>query len=184
MEIISIFANNLWSIQYEGEKDDEFTRLFESWHNIEYLYDFLFDNENLLNTPFWEGYSIDKAVEMIYKEAKDLEQYFLQLYKNSERGIKPDFDDEFHPISDGTYEWKLIRSKAYGRNITPSFLRLYAIKVQDNAYVITGGAIKLTKKMNNVPYLSRELDKLKSVRSWFKEIGIEDTNDIKQIKDE
>jgi hypothetical protein len=186
LEIIPIFAENIWSIQYDNEELDEYSRAFNSWHNIEYLYDFIEDNKKLLDDPFWNTYDIERIVWLIYEEARSWEAVLHQLYKNSQEGQKPDFDDKFFPISKNIYEWRLLRTKAYGksRDISPSFLRLYAIKVANNAYIITGGAIKLTKTMNECAYLKKELIKLENVRRWLQREGLSDIDDLINFENE
>ena len=50
--------------------------------------------------------------------------------------------------------------KAYGQ-ASPSWLRVYALRVDTNLFVITGGAIKLTETMNDRDHLKLELKKLR-----------------------
>ena len=67
--------------------------------------------------------------------------------------------------------------KAYGTK-DPSLLRLYAIKMSSNCYLITGGGIKYCKAMQESPELMAEIEKLKCVLSFLKHLGIEDGEDI------
>ena len=46
-----------------------------------------------------------------------------------------------------------------------SWLRIYAIKLNPGIYVITGGAIKLTRTMQEREHTLRELVKMEKVRS-------------------
>ena len=48
-----------------------------------------------------------------------------------------------------------------------SWLRLYAIKLSQGVYVITGGAIKLTLKMEERSHTKEELVKLEKVRRFL-----------------
>lgn len=187
MKIIPIFAGNLWSVQYDDEEFDEFTRLFDSWQNIEYLFDFVDEHKELLDVPFWEDYDSAKIIGLAYHEAQVWMSYFKSLHENCINGKKPDFEDEFHIISDRSCEMEMIKSKAYGKEQnrnTHSVLRLYAIKVENNAYVITGGAIKLTRTMNECPYLCKELYKLDLVRSWLSAQGIIEKQDLNSFENE
>jgi hypothetical protein len=181
LKLIVIFAGNIWSIQYDEEYSDEYTRLFECWTDMEYLEEFIEEHQDLLDDPFWKGYSKESVILMIYKEASDFMQHLKTLYDNVCNGQLPDFDKEFHPLSRNSYEWKLERYKAYGKvigNIAKSFLRLYAIKIESNVYVITGGGIKLTKTMNECTYLNNELHKLDIVRNWLKSFGVTEAQDL------
>lgn len=49
----------------------------------------------------------------------------------------------------------------------PSWLRIYAIKLSQGVYVITGGAIKLTLKMEERNHTKVELAKLENVRRFL-----------------
>ena len=48
-----------------------------------------------------------------------------------------------------------------------SWLRIYAIKLSEGVYVITGGAIKLTLKMEEREHTKLELAKMERVRSFL-----------------
>lgn len=56
-------------------------------------------------------------------------------------------------------------------------MRLYAIRLDPNLYVITGGAIKLTETMNERDHTKNELQKLEQAAVWLKEIGFESSDD-------
>ena len=67
--------------------------------------------------------------------------------------------------------------KAYGTQ-NPSLLRLYAIKLKSNCYLITGGGIKYCRKMEQSSELQAEIEKIKQVRSFLHKLGIEDEEDF------
>jgi len=56
---------------------------------------------------------------------------------------------------------------------------MYAIKLKNNLYVITGGGIKLADKIQNSPDLKDHVIKnIDNVRAWLKDSGISDEQDI------
>ncbi len=61
--------------------------------------------------------------------------------------------------------------RKYGHS---SWLRLYAIKLIQGNYIITGGAIKLTATMQEREYTRQELVKIDRVRRYLLEEGIID----------
>lgn len=68
--------------------------------------------------------------------------------------------------------------KSYGIE-NPSFLRMYAIKLKENTYLITGGGIKLADTIQNSPELKKHvLQNIDKVRTWLRENGIYDAEDI------
>ena len=48
-----------------------------------------------------------------------------------------------------------------------SWLRIYAIKLSEGVYLITGGAIKLTLRMEEREHTRRELVKMEKVRAFL-----------------
>ena len=61
--------------------------------------------------------------------------------------------------------------RKYGHS---SWLRLYAIKLIQGNYIITGGAIKLTATMQEREHTKQELVKIDKVRRYLLEEGIID----------
>jgi hypothetical protein len=49
---------------------------------------------------------------------------------------------------------------------------LYAIRIADNVYVVSGAGIKLTETMNDRPHLKTELKKLKAVSTFLKKMTL------------
>ena len=67
------------------------------------------------------------------------------------------------------WEMTLGREKAYGdrRYRHQSWLRIYAIKIEPGIYLVTGGAIKLTAKMEERSHTLAELAKMERVRNYL-----------------
>lgn len=57
-----------------------------------------------------------------------------------------------------------------------SWLRLYAIKLDDGKFVITGGAIKLTHRMEERAHTIAELLRLDQVRNFLIAEGVYDAD--------
>ncbi len=72
------------------------------------------------------------------------------------------------------------KNKVKGTN-KPSWLRMYAIRIETNLFVITGGAIKLTATMNERDHLLQELHKLDYVKKFFQDDGNADDFEIFQL---
>jgi hypothetical protein len=49
-------------------------------------------------------------------------------------------------------------------------LRLYALRLSPSFFIITGGAIKLSAKMDR-PYLQHQLARINEVERWLATIG-------------
>lgn len=97
-------------------------------------------------------------------------------------------DGLFHPLSladNRAHELTREKARNWDRKRHASWLRIYAIRVEPNVYIITGGAIKLTAKMQDREHTQRELDKLNACRDFLRVNGIFDQDSfIDYIREE
>jgi hypothetical protein len=83
----------------------------------------------------------------------------------------------FRPLDNLEFrEISLSKQKASKR-----WLRLYAIKIEANHYVITGGAIKLTHKMQEKEHTQKELVKLEKCRNYLQSQDVFDTDSFNEL---
>ncbi|GAA3936481.1 hypothetical protein GO495_13930 [Chitinophaga oryziterrae] len=182
MELITIFendsSNRLLAVRYDGNECDEFDRLFEEWNDVEYLYNFLELNKEDLNDAFLRDISIEEAAAELLSEADLMEE---QLYHRFENG---ELNNLFVPLRNGDYIFELQESKGKvkTRLISRPKIRIYAIRIATNVFIITGGAIKLTQTMQDRAHTQLELKKLKQVKTWLKENGIEFPEDLNDLQ--
>lgn len=59
-----------------------------------------------------------------------------------------------------------------------SKIRIYAIKISKNCYVVTGGAIKVVGEMKKHPATKSELEKINRVKDWLKANNIISEDDL------
>lgn len=184
MEIVEVYSNWLYSISFDNEELNEYQKIFKEWHDIDYLIDFFSENKDYIDTEFWRKAGLHpenpyKSADRVINEASNLEQYIRYLVANIENGLKPDFDSYFQFL-DGKYNciWTLSPVKSYG-TFSPSLLRLYAIKIEANCYLIVAGGIKLNKTIQDSPGLKDNvLKKIDKVISFLKAEGITDNEDL------
>ena len=104
--------------------------------------------------------------------------------------MSPDanLDNLFLPLDNNrTSELTLGKEKAKGKYYSghPSWLRLYALKLEPQSYLITGGAIKLTRTMQEREHTTKELRNMEKVRNFLIQQGATDIEGLKDIiKDE
>lgn len=176
MKIVRIFAvveDSLYSVRYdeeayEAEDEHEFRRLFRDWNDAEYLEQFFVEHQDDLESEFWGGISVHRAILKTRKDAKSLERKLVQIAETGKTDRHETLSTLFKPLFDepdhlDPYE----KDKAYGID-SPSWLRIYAIRLDANVFVVSGGAIKLTKDMNR-PHLQQELRKLDIAQAFCKE---------------
>ena len=120
-----------------------------------------------------------------YFKITDVNQAIYDTIEDSERlqclimDISPDADLDkiFRPLENSrTSEMLLGKEKARLRNRPrhDSWLRIYAIKLEPGIYVITGGAIKLTRTMQEREHTLVELARMEKVRRFLLDNDIAD----------
>jgi len=82
-----------------------------------------------------------------------------------------DMDSGLHPLQ---------RSK--GRLKGKSWLRIYAVRIDKNLYVVTGGAIKLTKTMEERDHTNEELNKLNHVVDYLRGRGLVNEKEFARLE--
>jgi hypothetical protein len=168
MKIIGTFAvveDSLYSVQYESEDLHEFAKCFELWNNPVYLREFFEKNIKDLNHSFWKGITIEDAIKKTREDAAALEEELLYIAETGKTEKFETLTTLFEPLSTGKIG-KYERDKVRGF-VRPSWLRIYAIRIDANFYVISGGAIKLTRTMNTREHLLLELNKLETTRNML-----------------
>ena len=170
--IKEVVPETLLSIQFDEFEVDEVKRIFDQWSDVVFLEEFFHTNYDDLNGDFYKMESVDEAVLKTLSYAKD----FSKLLKSRALGENGrNLDDLFKPYNKHSTE--KIRERSKARGVEPrSWLRLYAIRLDDNLFVITGGAIKLTFKMDR-DHLEMEDKKMDIVAGYFKSEKIDSKND-------
>ncbi len=169
MKIVITFVQGLYSFKYDGQID-ELERLLDDWNNPEYLELFFEQNESDLS---YFGINIDTAISDTISEAEKLKNLLMKLSNNNSISL----DYIFRPLDNLEFrEISLSKQKASRR-----WLRLYAIKIETNHYVITGGAIKLTHKMQEKEHTQKELVKLEKCRNYLQSQGVFDTDSFNEL---
>lgn len=174
MEIIHIFANKLYAVRRDGEDTDEWNKLVEVWMDVAWLEDFFEQNKHDLG--YFDCSSVEDAVMITLNDADDLFQHIQEL-----ANLRGGFDRAFVNLDNSEYRTvELSKKKAKGRR-RKSWLRVYAIKIDTDVFLITGGAIKLTNGMAEREHTQRELAKLQQCKSFLQENGITDEDSFREL---
>jgi hypothetical protein len=166
MKIVSIFAQSLFAIHFDEEVENEFAKLLGEdgkWTDPSYLLEFVEehksdvpDNENINELPHKLIQSADEINDILYQSSKG----------------KATLGGFFKPLHNQEYqEGELSRKK--GRK---TYFRLYALKIDAECFVITGGTIKFTHLIKDRPHTQDELNKLEKCRSFLKEQDVFDSD--------
>lgn len=164
--------DHLWAVKEHNKEYDELTALFEKWNDADFLLDFFMDNLEDL-TEYFHIKKVSQAIQDTFDDADELEELILEF------PYTEDLDSLFKPLDiTDTRSTELTRQKArnWNRDRHASWLRVYAIRLEPNVYVVTGGAIKLTHLMQDREHTKLELQKLNKCKAYLKANGVFDSN--------
>ena len=175
MKFDKILDNNtLWAIREDNADDNVLQHLFQQWSDPEWLVDFFMDNMSDLESYFMIT-DINQAIFDTIEDSERIQCLILDISPDA------DLDKLFRPLNNSrTSEMLLGKEKARikERPNHASWLRLYAIKLEPGCYIITGGAIKLTRTMQERAHTLRELNKMESVRNFLISEGAIDADGL------
>jgi len=179
MKLVPIFvseksSDGLWSIRFDGEPQNEFEKFFNLMEDLEWLHHFFVSNKADLYSGYFGHVTIDSAGARTMDEAEEMEDTLNDYLAMGFAG-GDNLQHFFKPLNNFEYSIAVHqKSKARIRN---GWLRLYAIRLAENCFLVTGGAIKLTADMKRT-HLQRELMKLERTKIFLRENGIEYPEDL------
>lgn len=173
-------SDHLWAVRSDDQDADELTLLFRNWTNGEYLLDFFMENFEDLK-DFFHIERLDEAVNDTFEDAEALQELVLEF------PYTENLDELFKPldVTDSRVR-ELSREKArnWTRDRHASWLRIYAIRLEPNVYLVTGGAIKLTRTMQEREHTAIELQKLNRCKDYLKANGVFDQDSFVELTNE
>lgn len=176
MEFDRITDNgNLWAVRYDNCLDNVLDTILDQWNDVVWLRSFFKENIGDLASYF----KITDVNEAIYDTIEDSERLQCLIMDISPEA---DLDKIFRPLENSrTSEMLLGKEKARLRNNPrhASWLRIYAIKLEPGIYVITGGAIKLTRTMQEREHTLVELARMEKVRNFLLANDISDMDSFR-----
>lgn len=163
---------NLWAVRYDNCLDNVLDTILDQRNDVTWLRTFFKKNIGDLASYF----KVTDVNQAIYDTIEDSEKLQCLIMD-----ISPDanLDEIFRPLENNrTSEMLLGKEKARLKNTTKhaSWLRIYAIKLEPGIYIITGGAIKLTRTMQEREHTLLELARMEKVRNFLIEQGISDVD--------
>lgn len=154
----------------------ELNKLQKLWSDPLYLRSFYNKHEEYFTKSYWIGLDRKKFV-------KDVLEWSPHVFKELEQRFKDNTLEElFEPLNDGSIVvGNIDQSKSkYGLIKGHYAFRIYAIKVDVGCYIITGGAIKVVKRMERAKNTKIELEKIDYI---YKELEENNVIDIETFID-
>ena len=144
---------------------NEFTNLRAKWRDPFYLRFFYDENKEFFQTQYWRGISKERFVTDVTASRPEIFEDFHKSCINHTiyHHFEPltEYDAEVRSKNEQGKKHQLVKLKSkYGFIINKIAFRLYAIEVDINCFIITGGAIKIVKEMKQAPNTNLELQKL------------------------
>jgi hypothetical protein len=186
MKLVRIFVNEnnsegIWSIHLNGEEKNEFARFFDLTNDPEWLEDFFEKNEVNLMIGFFGRITIEGAVEKTLKEIEELEDVLFDYAEQGFTGGHNCLQHLFKPLNN--FEHAITIHQKSKARIGNSWLRLYAIRLASNCYLVTGGGIKLTRDMRT-EHFQNELTKLDQAKTFLRNNSIDYPEDLNTFQNE
>jgi len=172
--------DHLWAVRDMEKPKNELALLFDSWNDIGFLMDFFMENLDDLK-QFFHIQRISDAIDDTMDDAEELQRLILDI------PYTENLDELFTPLGSADLTIReLTREKArnWDRIGHASWLRVYAIRLEKNVFVVTGGAIKLTRSMQERPHTQEQLDKLNSCRQFLLDNGVFDADSFISLIEE
>lgn len=176
MKIVSIFAPKLFAFHYPSAKKNELKRLLDLWNQVSYVYQFVKQHEQDIPS----NTTLSALVSQILNDAKLIDATLINLTQKTGKNA-PKLSTFFKPLHNTEYSIFKELSLRKGR---VNYLRIYAIKIDDDCFVITGGAIKLTHLMEDREHTKQELQKLENCKQYLKDNGVFDTDSLTDFLNE
>lgn len=172
--------DHLWAVKAQDKEADELTLLFRNWTNGDYLLDFFMEHFDDLK-GYFHIERLDEAVSDTFEDAEALQELVLDFPYTEH------LDSLFKPLDiTEAQSTELSREKArnWDRGRHASWLRIYAIRLEPDVYVVTGGAIKLTRTMQEREHTALELQKLNRCKAFLKSNGVFDQDSFVELTNE
>lgn len=166
---------NLWAVRYDNCLDNILDTVLEQWNDVVWLRNFFKQNMKDL-ASYFKITDVNDAIYDTIEDSDRLQCLILDISPDS------DLDRLFRPLENirssemllGKEKAKLRKSQRHA-----SWLRIYAIKLDPGIYIITGGAIKLTRTMKEREHTLLELARMENVRNFLIDNGISDNDSFK-----
>jgi len=144
----------------------------ESTEDIDYLLEFFEANKHDLRG----NYGKYEFVDAIQEAAADINETLEDIISDPERSL----DEVFKPFHNQEYQIKVLSI----RKNAIRFLRVYAIRIESNVYVVTGGTIKLTRTVQEREHSRKAYEQLKAGQDYLRGQGIFDKDSFVEWRNE
>ena len=171
MEICTIFAERLYSFKYDAAFKSVYDRKLYDWQDFDHIYEKALENDIdiLLIDQFFDEIFYDREFFRQEIERCTNENTLFDIFKSLEN-----------------YSSKIVcfeqsKAKVIIEKKRLSKLRLYSLRVNNTCFIITGGAIKFSRRMEDHPDTLHELNRLSTCRQFLIDEDFDEHNIIDNL---
>lgn len=171
---------NLWAVRYEESTDNVLDAILDQWNDVSWLRAFFKKNISDL-AAYFKITDVNQAIYDTIEDSDKLQCLIMDLSPDA------NLDLIFRHLENGRASEMILgkeKARLHDRPKHASWLRIYAIKLEPGIYIITGGAIKLTRTMQEREHTLLELAKMERVRRFMLDNGIADMDSFSDYQKE
>ena len=181
MKLCSIFVDEnrqsgIWSVRIGGESGNEFRRFIDNALDSEWLHHFFMNNRSDLESGYFGEIDVGEAIIKTIREMTTIDRVLIRYASGGFAEMGVSLQHLFKPLNN--HEYSILPLQLSKARLYTGWVRLYAVRIAENCYVITGGAIKLTMQMDR-PHLQEELRKLQLVKRFLQSMNVMYPEDLK-----
>lgn len=172
-----IIENKLYALE-TVRGSDAFTDCFNNWQDATYVFNCFKGKEEAL---LFYGVDKKQAAQQVLQESQ---QFYLDILNiaNGKTHVTSLDHSIFIPLHPNTdFDLPLLETKAYGTDHQTSFLRMYAIRLNDGCYIVVGGLIKTSNTLQDSKEGKAILKRIKQVVNFLRDNNYTDAFDIAPI---
>ena len=174
MKIVRIHPPQLFAVRYDGKQVNVFFEIYERLTDENYLSDFFESfadriSDYVVSELGFERDETEEYIAEVNDRMIDIEEEICQTCRAINEGKRQDFGDFFEPHStrdrrgsvagggkSSKYGIPYLPVKCWGSGYKPSLVRIYAIELARDCYIIIYGGIKIDLDTADCPAFDDE----------------------------
>lgn len=192
MEFIPIFADpndkplrGFYAVRFDdmSAKEDTWSLFIDEMSDPTFRRKFMKARQSkLLTNGYFGTYTVSDASERALEEFLDITDELRDAYSQDIKNLLKLLNQRFHPLVNTDTSSELLKSKAKPKRPKEPWVRLYAVKVSNDLYLFSGGAIKLVRYMDDDEATKKEKRNLERLRDGLKELGLYDQDAYTELE--
>lgn len=178
-DIDTVIKDVLYAIIWEGSEANEFTRFLNDCRSLDFLEEFFESNWADIEFGYYSdrAKTVHEACKITIDDVVSLNDIIIDKAEESKVDRTSSLSELFDPLSNNDFSTAYRLTKVYQKG---TWIRLYAIRLKNNVFVITGWTIKLTKNNGDRLHTQNEILKIKMADNFLRENCYEYPEDLER----